>query len=140
MEGESGYVLGQHTGVYGNGLMTKKPVPTIDVPVLEGDEWRRLMDSIPTETVRDLRDRALIATLTCSFARIGAALTMKVEDLRPKGIGWQIRLDEKGRKQHAMPRHQAPTEALHAYVEAAGIGEDRKGWLFRPARDTPRRC
>ena len=42
------------------------------------------LDSIPTETVRDLRDRALIATLTYSFARIGAALRMKVEDLRPK--------------------------------------------------------
>ena len=30
--------------------------------------------AIPTDTVRDLRDRALIATLTYSFARIGAAL------------------------------------------------------------------
>jgi hypothetical protein len=30
--------------------------------------------------VRDLRDRALIATLTYGFARIGAALKMRVED------------------------------------------------------------
>ena len=51
--------------------------------------------SIPTETVRDLRDRALIATLTYSFARINAALKMKVEDLRPRGAGWSIRLHEK---------------------------------------------
>jgi hypothetical protein len=43
-------------------------------------------------TLRDLRDRALIATLTYSFARIGAALKMKVEDLRPRGAGWSIRL------------------------------------------------
>src|SRR6202045_296281 len=56
-------------------------------PVLDGKEWRKLIDAIPTETVRDLRDRALIATLTYSFARIGAALKMKVEDLRPKGGG-----------------------------------------------------
>ena len=34
--------------------------------VLDGAEWRKLIDSIPTETVRDLRDRALIATLTYS--------------------------------------------------------------------------
>ena len=54
-------------------------------PVLEPAEWRKLLDSIPTETVRDLRDRALIATLTYSFARVGAALKMKVEDLRPRG-------------------------------------------------------
>jgi integrase len=103
-------------------------------PVLEGGEWRKLLDAIPTDTVRDLRDRALIATLTYSFARIGAALKMKVEDLRPRGAGWTIRLHEKGGKQHAMPCHHALAEALHAYIAAAGIAEDRKGWLFRTSR------
>ena len=34
--------------------------------------------------MRDLRDRALISTLTYSFARITAALKMTVEDLRSK--------------------------------------------------------
>jgi site-specific recombinase XerD len=49
---------------------------------------RRLLDAIPTETVRDSRDRALIATLTYSFARISAALKMRVEDLRaPRRLG-----------------------------------------------------
>jgi hypothetical protein len=37
-------------------------VKTGKTPVLDGKEWNRLLDSIPTETVRDLRDRALIAT------------------------------------------------------------------------------
>jgi hypothetical protein len=81
--------------------------------------------------VRDLRDRALIATLTYSFARIMAALRMKVEDLRPQGAGWRIQLHEKGGKEHAMPCHHALAEALRAYIDAAGIAEDRKGWLFR---------
>ena len=81
--------------------------------------------------MRDLRDRALIATLTYSFARIGAALKMKVEDLRPKGAGWELRLHEKGGKHHAMPCHHALAEALRAYIDAAGIAEDRKGLLFR---------
>jgi site-specific recombinase XerD len=112
----------------------KHVVNTGKTPVLEGNEWRRLLESIPTEAVRDLRDRALIATLTYSFARIGAALKMKVEDLRPKGSGWQIRLQEKGGKQHAMPCHHALAEALHAYIAAAGIAEERKGNLFRTAR------
>jgi site-specific recombinase XerD len=70
----------------------KHVVKTTVTPVLEAGEWRQLLDAIPTETVHDLRDRVLIATLTYSFARIGAALKMKVEDLRPKGAGWQIRL------------------------------------------------
>jgi integrase len=101
--------------------------------VLDGVEWRRLLDRIPTATLRDLRDRALIATLTYSFARITAALKMKVEDLLPRGAGWTVRLHEKGGKEHAMPCHHALAEALRAYIVTAGITEDRKGWLFRSA-------
>ena len=112
----------------------KHVVRTGKTPVLEGAEWRRLMDAIPTESVRDLRDRALIATLTYSFARIGAALAMRVEDLRPQGAGWVLRLHEKGGKHHVMPAHHALAEALHIYMETAGIGSDRKGWLFRTAK------
>jgi len=100
-------------------------------PVLDGAEWRRLIEAIPADTVRDLRDRALIGTLTYSFARIGAALKMKVEDLRPHGTGWQLHLHEKGGKEHKMPCHHALAEMLHAYIAAAGIADDRKGWLFR---------
>jgi site-specific recombinase XerC len=46
----------------------KHVVKTGVTPVLDGKDWRRLIDAIPTERVRDLRDRALIATLTHSFA------------------------------------------------------------------------
>ncbi|MGA8194886.1 MAG: tyrosine-type recombinase/integrase [Acetobacteraceae bacterium] len=109
----------------------KHVVNTGKTPVLDAAEWRRLIDSIPAETVRDLRDRALIATLTYSFARITAALRMKVEDLRPQGAGWQVQLHEKGGKQHTVPCHHALAEALSAYIDAAGIVEDRKGFLFR---------
>jgi len=109
----------------------KLVVKTGKTPVLDAKEWRKLIDSIPTDTVRDLRDRALIATLTYSFARITAALKMKVEDLQPKGSGWRLRLHEKGGKHHVMPCHHALAEALHAYIAVAGIAQDRKGWLFR---------
>jgi integrase len=51
---------------------------------------------------------------------------MKIEDLRPHGAGWRLRLREKGGKHHEMPCHHALAEALHAC-----IAEDRKGWLFR---------
>jgi site-specific recombinase XerD len=112
----------------------KHVVKTGKTPVLDGAEWRRLLDAIPTSTVRDLRDRALIATLTYSFARIGAALAMRVEDVRAHGAGWELRLHEKGGKQHAMPCHHALAEALHAYLAAAGIADDRRGFLFRTSR------
>jgi site-specific recombinase XerD len=109
----------------------KHIVKTGKTPVLDGAEWRQLLDSIPTATLRDLRDRALIATLSYSFARISAALKMKVEDLVPRGAGWTVRLHEKGGKEHVMPSHHALAEALRAYIDAADLAEDRKGWLFR---------
>ena len=43
---------------------------------------------------------------------------MKVEDLRPRGAAWTIRLHEKGGKEHAMPCHHALAEALHARAAA----------------------
>jgi hypothetical protein len=43
-------------------------------------------------------------------------------------------LHEKGGKQLSVPGHHALAEALRAYIDAAGIVEDRKGWLFRTAR------
>jgi integrase/recombinase XerD len=72
------------------GCAARRPkyvVTTGKTPVLDGSEGRRLLDAIPMGSVRDLRDRALIGTLTYSLARIGEALKMKVEDLRPAGTG-----------------------------------------------------
>jgi site-specific recombinase XerD len=112
----------------------KHVVKTGKTPVLDGKEWRRLIDTIPTDTVRDLRDRALIGTLTYGFARVGAALKMRVDDLQSKGTGWLIRLHEKGGKQHMMPCHHALAETLRAYIDAAGIGDDKKGFMFRTSR------
>jgi site-specific recombinase XerC len=109
----------------------KHVVKTGKTPVLQAEEWRKLLNSIPTSTVRDLRDRALIATQTYSFARVGAAVKMKVEDLRPRGAAWSIRLHEKGSKVHTVPCHHALAEALHAYINAAGIAQNRKGFQFR---------
>jgi integrase/recombinase XerD len=112
----------------------KHVVKTGKTPVLDGKEWRRFIDIISTNTVRDLCDRALIATLTYGFARVGGTPKMRVEDLQSKGTGWLIRLREKGGKQHMMPCHHALAEALRAYILAACIGEEKKAFLFHTSR------
>ena len=48
--------------------------------VLTADQARALLDSIDTTTLVGLRDRALISVMTFAFARIGAVVTMRVED------------------------------------------------------------
>ena len=120
-----GQVVGQNPAAIVHG--PKHVVKKGKTPVLGGDEAKHLLASIDTSTVVGLRDRALIATLTYSFARIGAALKMKIEDLGPKGAGWEIRLHEKGGKQHEMPCHHLQETYIDAYVAAAGIGAEKTG-------------
>jgi site-specific recombinase XerD len=72
-------------------------------PVLSPEEARQLFDGIPTDTLVGLRDRALIGVLIYSFARVSAAVGMRVEDYFPQGKRWWLRLHEKGGKQHEMP-------------------------------------
>ena len=99
--------------------------------VLEPSEARQLLDRIDVGTIVGLRDRALIGLMVYSFARIGAALSMKVEDLYVQNRRLWVRLHEKGGKRHEMPCHHNLEAYLHAYIEAAGIEEDVKGSLFR---------
>jgi len=103
-------------------------------PVLSADEARKLLDSIDVTTLVGLRDRALIALMTYSFARVTAAVGMRVEDYFASGKRWWVRLHEKGGKRHEMPAHHNLEAYLDAYLDAAGIVDAKKTPLFRSAR------
>jgi len=103
-------------------------------PVLSAEEARTLLDSIETTSVVGLRDRALIALMTYTFARVGAAVGMRVEDFYVQGRRAWVRLHEKGGKRNEIPAHHNLADYLEQYIDAAGIAEDRKGHLFRGAR------
>jgi site-specific recombinase XerC len=100
-------------------------------PVLDPSEARALLDSIDTAKVVGLRDRALIGLMVYSFARIGAALGMTVEDVYTQNRRLWVRLREKGGKRHAMPCHHNLEEYLTGYLDGAGLRGDPKGPLFR---------
>jgi site-specific recombinase XerD len=103
-------------------------------PVLDATEARQLLDSIDVTTPVGLRDRALIALMVFSFARIGAALAMCVDDVDVQHRRLWVRLREKGGKVHAMPCHHTLEAYLHAYLDGTGIADDPKGPLFRTIR------
>ncbi len=102
-------------------------------PVLGADEARTLLDAINTGTAKGLRDRALIGLMVYTFARVGAAVGMKVQDVYVQGRRTWVRLHEKGGKQHEVPCHHNLDDYLHAYLEGAQIAGDGKGYLFRTA-------
>ncbi|WNC95550.1 tyrosine-type recombinase/integrase (plasmid) [Paraburkholderia sp. FT54] len=103
-------------------------------PVLDATEARQLLDSIDVTTSIGLRDRALIALMVFSFARVGAALAMRVDDVYVQQRRLWVRLREKGGKRHEMPCHHTLEAYLHAYLDGTGIGDDPKGPLFRTIR------
>ena len=100
-------------------------------PVLDPAEARQLIDAIDTSSVVGLRDRALIGLMVYSFARIGAAIGMKVENVFTQNRRSWVRLNEKGGKQHAMPCHHNLEAYLHEYIEGAGLANSPKALLFQ---------
>jgi integrase/recombinase XerD len=116
-------------------------------PVLNADEAKQLLASIipaaaqgeeSSTTIAQLRDRALIAVMVFSFARVSAALAMKVEDYYTEGRRAWFRLHEKGGKRHKVPAHHNAEKYVDAYLDAAGIASQKKTPLFR-SLDTHRK-
>ena len=103
-------------------------------PVLTQDEARELLEKIDTSTLLGLRDRALIAMMIYTFGRIGAVIKMRIEDYYTQGRRGWVRLHEKGGKRHEMPCNHNLETYLDAYIKAAEITEDFKGYLFRTAK------
>ena len=100
-------------------------------PVLDPTEARQLLDSIDVTTPIGLRDRALIGLMVYSFARVGAAIGMKIEDVFVQNRRLWVRLHEKGGKRHEMPCHHNLETYLHAYIDGCNLTADAKGPLFR---------
>jgi site-specific recombinase XerD len=102
-------------------------------PVLLGQEARKLLDTIRMDTLVGLRDRALVALLVYTFARVSAAVHMHVEDVYIQGRRMWVRLHEKGGKEHTLPCHHELEQYLQAYIDAAGMAHEKGTPLFRSA-------
>ena len=48
-------------------------------PVLRPEQARKLLDSLPTDHILGLRDRAILGIMCYTFARVGAVTGMRVE-------------------------------------------------------------
>jgi site-specific recombinase XerD len=103
-------------------------------PVLSSEEATALLGGMDVSTVVGLRDRAIIAVMTYSFARVSAVVRLNIEDYYPQKKRWWLRLREKNGKLNEMPCHHKLEAYLDAYIEAAGIAGDRKRPVFPQIR------
>lgn len=99
-------------------------------PILEASQMRDLLDSIETTSLKGLRDRAAIAVMAYTFARVSAVVLLQREDYRFQGKRPQLRLQEKGGKEKLIWLHHEAEEFLDRYLEKAGI-TDAKAPLFQ---------
>ena len=109
----------------------KHVVKTGKTPVLSAKETRVLLDGIDVATLAGLRDRALLGVLVYSFARVSAAVSLRVADYYTQGPRAFFRLHEKGGRYNVVPAHHTAQAYVDAYLAGAGIGEERRGPLFR---------
>jgi integrase/recombinase XerD len=102
--------------------------------VLSAEEMGALLASIDVSTLIGLRDRALIALMGYTFARVGAAVAMKVEDYYiQKRRGW-VRLHEKGGKVTELPCHHNLEQFLDEWLHASGLTGEPTAPLFPTLR------
>src|ERR1700674_2254131 len=102
-------------------------------PVLSSEEATALLEGMDVSTVVGLRDRAIIAVMTYTFARVGAVVALNVEDYFAQKKRWWLRLNEKNGKLHEMPCHHKLEAYLDGYIAKAKIAGNDKGPLFRVA-------
>src|SRR6202790_3674715 len=102
-------------------------------PAFVEGEVQKLLGAIETTTHTGLRDRALLGVLAYTFARIGAAVNLKVEDYYPSGKRFLLRFKEKGGKEKELPVHHKLEELLDEYLKATGLGSEPGSLLFPAA-------
>ena len=67
-------------------------------PVLAADEAMAMQNAIDVTAPVGLRDRALIGLTIFTFARVGAVISMRIEDVYVQSRRTWVQLQEKGGK------------------------------------------
>lgn len=104
-------------------------------PAIGPDQARQVLQSVRTDTVVGLRDRAILGVLIYTAARAGAVAKLRVGDFYSDGRQRFFRFEEKGGKVRHIPARHDLEGYVFGYIRAAGIeeapGDDA---LFRTAR------
>jgi site-specific recombinase XerD len=103
-------------------------------PEITKTQARRLIATIDSRTVVGRRDRAIIATLVYTAARVGAVSKLNMKHLKQNGKDWSFRFSEKGGKSREIPVRSDLEEELLSYLDAASSRDAPKDSpLFRTA-------
>jgi site-specific recombinase XerD len=100
-------------------------------PSLTQKQAIQLLEAIPSDTLQGIRDLALMSVFFLTGCRVSAVTGACVGHLETDGVEHFLHVTEKRNKKRRKILLDAARPVL-AYVQRAGIGEDREGPLFRP--------
>jgi integrase/recombinase XerD len=92
-------------------------------PEISAEQARTLLRAIEVSNVVGLRDRAVLAVLVYTAARVGAVARLTIKNLVHDGSQYTLRFSEKGGKSREIPVRHDLEQILLGYLQAAGITE-----------------
>ena len=104
-------------------------------PALGDNQARQLLKAPPADTLKGIRDRAILATLLYHGLRREELCGLRVKDLQSRQGVMHFRVHGKRAKIRYVPAHPASQRLIEDYLLVAGHGDDKDGPLFRPVRN-----
>lgn len=104
-------------------------------PALSDEQARRLLEAPPDDTLKGIRDRAILGTLLYHGMRREELCGLRVKDMESREGVKHFRVKGKGDKIRYVPMHPQAQRMIEYYLSLAGHGSDLSGPLFRPVRN-----
>jgi site-specific recombinase XerD len=121
------------------------PVDGVKRPVSNGNEGstpalgeaqaRRLLTAPPADTLKGVRDRAILATLLYHGIRREELCGLRVKDMQSREGVKHFRVKGKRDKIRYIPVNPAAQRLIEEYLGRSGHGGDADGALFRPVKN-----
>ena len=104
-------------------------------PALGARQARKLLDAPPGNSLKGIRDRAILATLLYHGLRCSELCGLKVKDIQSRQGVVHFRIEGKRDKVRFLPVNPAAQRLIEEYLGMAGHRRDAEGPLFRPVKN-----
>ena len=122
--------------------VTGNPVDGVKRPAANGNEGstpalgdaqaRKLLEAPPDDTLKGVRDRAILATLLYHGIRREELCSLKIRDIQSRQGVMHFRIKGKRDKIRFIPVHAMAQRLIEEYLALAGHASDAAGPVFRP--------
>jgi site-specific recombinase XerD len=104
-------------------------------PSISDDQMRELLNAPPPDSLKGVRDRAILATLGYHGLRVSELCALNVEHFTQRDGVMQFKVHGKGGKIRYLPVHPVTQQLIFAYLDLAGHRNEVALPLFRPVRN-----